>query len=124
MGYTILSIRKNNRVRKYILFYADYLNEAWLSEVLEDDTTKIVKQFRCKSTDDLHELSANLSRMGEIVNLSSDQTIEQHLSILDMKLEKPQPSKIVELLNTTADRIYSRISAFRRRSRMLRAIGS
>ena len=89
MGYTTLSIRKNNRIGKYILFYADYLQEAWLSEVLDNDTTKIVRQFRCKDTLDFELLTASLSNMGEIINLNSNETIAQHLSVLEMKLEKP-----------------------------------
>ncbi len=98
MGYTILKIRRNNKIRKYILFYADYLQEAWLSEVRDNETTKIVRQFRCKDTDDLHQLSSDLSRMGEIINLASDETLEQHLSLLDLKLEKSFKSRLVDSL--------------------------
>jgi hypothetical protein len=113
MGYTILSIRRNNSIRKYILFYADYLQEAWLSEVKDNETTKIVRQFKCKDTDDFEELSANLARMGEIVNLASNETIEQHLAVLDMKLEKPRSSKLVESVVALRDKLVNTISSFR-----------
>jgi len=99
MGYTVLSIRRSNGIRKYILFYADYLQEAWLSEVRDNETTKIVKQFKCKSTDDFHELSQDLSQMGEIINLASNETLEQHLAVLDMKLEKSYRSRLREFLS-------------------------
>ena len=115
MGYTTLSIRKNNRIGKYILFYADYLQEAWLSEVLDNDTTKIVRQFRCKDTLDFELLTASLSNMGEIINLNSNETIAQHLSVLEMKLEKPFASKFSESLNAFHDKLMEKISCFRRR---------
>jgi len=90
MGYTTLSIRKNNTVKKYILFYADYLNEAWLSEVLENDTTRIIKQFKCKSLADLNDLADYISRSGEIINLTSNETAEVRLKILERQLKRKQ----------------------------------
>jgi hypothetical protein len=86
MGYTILSLRKNNNVRKYILFYADYLNEAWLSEVMENDETKIIKQFKCKNYDDLSNLVAFISKRGKVVNLASSETAEQVLKLVENRL--------------------------------------
>lgn len=115
MGYTTLSIRKNNRIRKYILFYADYLQEAWLSEVKDNDTTKIIRQFRCKDTIDFELLTASLTGMGEIINLNSDETIVQHLSVLEMKLEKPFASKFSESLNAFHDKLVEKFSLFPRR---------
>jgi hypothetical protein len=121
MNYTTLSIRKNNRIRKYILFYADFLQEAWLSEVKENDTTKIVRQFKCKNTDDLQDLTADLSRMGEIVNLTSDETIEQHLAVLDMKLEKPYAEKVLDSLSTIQAKLSVVWSVYRKRGSLRHA---
>ena len=100
MGYTTISIRKkNNSVRKYILFYADYLGEAWLSEVLDNDTTRIVKQFKCKSLLDLNDLAAYISRNGEVINLSSNENPEIYLRILEKQLTKKRSALFVEKLN-------------------------
>jgi hypothetical protein len=101
MGYTRLSLLKNDNVRKYILFYADYLNEAWLSEVLEDDTTKIIKQFKCKNLHDVDALAEYISKRGDVVKLTSGETTEEYLQILENRLvEKPK-------------RIYSRTPQLR-----------
>jgi hypothetical protein len=96
MGYTTLSLRKNNNVRKYILFYADYLNEAWLSEVMENDETKIIKQFKCKNYDDLSNLVTFISKRGQVVNLASSETAEQVLKLVESRLmgEFENPSLI------------------------------
>jgi hypothetical protein len=105
MRYTTLTIRNHNYMRKFILFYADYLQEAWLSEVNKDDSTKIIKQFKCKDTDDFQVLLTTLSRMGEIINLSSNQTVEQHLAVLEMKLEQPRRSKMLASFKSTLSRL-------------------
>ncbi|HLA55788.1 MAG TPA: hypothetical protein VK623_06790 [Flavobacterium sp.] len=86
MCYTKLSIKKNNKTRKYIIFYADYLNEAWLSEVVENDTTKIIKQFICKNENDLDILCRYISRKGELINLSGNHSANDYLAILENKL--------------------------------------
>jgi hypothetical protein len=104
MGYTTLSLRKNNNVRKYILFYADYLNEAWLSEVMENDETKIIKQFKCKNHDDLSNLVAFISKRGKVVNLASSETAEQVLKLVENRLmgEYENPSLIDKVILTLA----------------------
>jgi hypothetical protein len=109
MGYTSLSIRKNNSVRKYILFYADYLNEAWLSEVLENETTKIIKQFRCKSMNDLTLLTQYISSKGEVVNLKSGEGNEQPLRIIETRLSQKSKS-ILRPIGLTFRMIWNRIT--------------
>lgn len=102
MGYTRLSIQKNDKIRKYILFYADYLNEAWLSEVIENDTSKIIKQFKCKNLGDLDELASYISKRGQIINLASNETAEDYLRILETKLaNKPAVLSIIPDLGFT-----------------------
>jgi hypothetical protein len=102
MGYTTLSLEKNNNTRKYILFYADYLNEAWLSEVMEDDQTKIIKQFKCKNHDDLASLVSFISKRGKVVNLTSSDTAEQVLKLVENRLvgEFKSPSIIDKAILT------------------------
>lgn len=99
MGYTTLSIRRKNTVRKYILFYADYLDEAWLSEVRDDGSTRIVKQFKCKSLFDLNDLARYISRNGDIVKLSTEENAEVYLKILEKQLTKKPFELYLEKLN-------------------------
>lgn len=88
MNYLRIAINANSKNRKFILFYADYLQEAWLSEVFENDTTKIIKQFRCKNTKDVEKVAAYISRSGTIVNLLNEST-ENCLQILEQRLANP-----------------------------------
>lgn len=91
MNYLRIAVNANSKDRKFILFYADYLQEAWLSEVLENDTTKILKQFRCKNTNDLTKVAAYISKSGTVINLSNEST-ENCLKILEQKLNNPETS--------------------------------
>jgi hypothetical protein len=86
MGYISIFINKNNNNRKYILFYAEYLQEAWLSEVLENDTTRILKQFRCKNVGDVEKVASYLSKSGNILNLAANDTSDKRLMKLEHKL--------------------------------------
>jgi hypothetical protein len=95
MGYTTLSIKNNNTIGKYIIFYADYLNEAWLSEVMPDDTTKIVKQFICKNESDLDILCRYISRKGELINLTGSHSVGDYLAILENKLAEKTCKSII-----------------------------
>lgn len=86
MGYISIFVNKNNSNRKYILFYAEYLQEAWLSEVLENDTTRIVKQFRCKNVGDVEKVATYLSKSGHILNLAVNDATDKRLMKLEHKL--------------------------------------
>jgi hypothetical protein len=86
MGFTTLSLRQKNAVKKYILFYADYLQEAWLSEVLHDDETRIVRQFTCRNQADLDHLASYISKKGELVNLASSGNAEPRLKVVEREL--------------------------------------
>lgn len=89
MNYLRIAINANSKNRKFILFYADYLQEAWLSEVFENDRTKILKQFRCKNNADVEKVAAYISKSGKVVNLLNEST-ENSLKILEQKLNAPQ----------------------------------
>jgi citrate lyase alpha subunit len=47
MGYISFNIQSGDEESEVILFHAEYLNEAWLAEVQQDQTTKIFEQFEC-----------------------------------------------------------------------------
>ena len=89
MNYLRIAINANSKDRKFILFYADYLQEAWLSEVLENDTTKILKQFRCKNDKDVDKVAAYISKSGSVINLSTEST-ENCLKLLEQRLSNPE----------------------------------
>lgn len=97
MNYLRIAVDAKSTNRKFILFYADYLQEAWLSEVFDNDTTKIIKQFRCKDTNDVHKVAAYISRSGTIVNLLNEST-ENCLHILEQRLENPIPHSPLQKL--------------------------
>ena len=86
MGFTTLSLRNKSAVKKYILFYADYLQEAWLSEVLDDDDTRIIRQFTCRNHADLDQLASYISKKGELVNLASSENAEPRLKLVENEL--------------------------------------
>ena len=88
MNYLRIAINANSTDRKFILFYADYLQEAWLSEVLENDTTKILKQFRCKTENDVAKVAAYISKSGTVINLSTEST-QDCLNLLQQCLTNP-----------------------------------
>jgi hypothetical protein len=54
--------------------------------------------------------------MGEIVNLASNETIEQHLKVLDMKLEKPYSEKVRESLSAIGGKLSVVWSVYRKRN--------
>lgn len=100
MNYLRIAVDANSKNRKFILFYADYLQEAWLSEVFENDTTKILKQFRCKSTRDVEKVAAYIAKSGKIVNLLNE-SAENSLKILEHRLNNPDTPSKFSLLSIT-----------------------
>ena len=93
MGYISIFVNKNNSKRKYILFYAEYLQEAWLSEVMENDATRIVKQFRCRNIGDVEKVATYLSKSGHILNLAANDTTDKSLMKLEHKLNVARNSR-------------------------------
>lgn len=89
MGYITLTVKKHNETKEYILFHADYLNEAWLAKVNDDDTTKIIKQFRCRKFEQcFHDAVHLISQLGEVTKISSSEIDELHISMFRYSLEK------------------------------------
>ncbi len=84
MGYINLSIKVRGQVRPYILFSAEYLNEAWLAEAYEDGTTHIVKQFKCSKFKrcfyDVYDYIN--SHLGEVVDLKANDVEDRYVTML------------------------------------------
>ncbi len=84
MGYINLSIKVRGQVKPYILFSADYLNEAWLAEAFEDGTTHIVKQFKCRK---FHRCFYDVydyieSNLGEVTELTGNDVEPRYETML------------------------------------------
>lgn len=97
MSYLRISINTDLKKRKFILFYADYLQEAWLSEAFENDTTKILKQFRCKNTSDIEKVADYISKSGKVTHLKNEST-ENCLRVLENRLKNPKTDSKFSLL--------------------------
>ena len=83
MSYITIKIRKQDQERDYLLFYAEYLNEAWLAIINHDDTTKIIRQFKCKEFEDCFDEAAELiNRLGAVVKLTANEAGEMYLTKL------------------------------------------
>ena len=89
MGHIHLTIQKNKNTKNYILSNADYLEEAWLAEVNENNTTRIVKQFRCKKFENCFlELKHYVKQLGNVTILSGSDIKDQELKLLERLLIK------------------------------------
>jgi hypothetical protein len=73
MGHITLSIRQNNRIQPYIIVDADYLHEAWVAEAHDDNSTKIIRQFKCEKFNDcFEELRSVITDLGEVTEISAN----------------------------------------------------
>lgn len=108
MPYTTLSITKNNETRHYILSFADYLQEAWLSEIKAGDKVKVVQQFRCRKASDLTHIVESISGMGEITNLNAALTFREEVEQLQIKFEKDYFSEAMESMVATTQRLWQK----------------
>lgn len=78
MGHINFQIRQNMTIKGYILSSAEYLEQAWLAEVIENGNTRIVREFKCKEFSGcFQELKQFLSRLGEVKKLSCN-GIKEH----------------------------------------------
>lgn len=83
MGHINLSIKRDNEIKPYNIVSAEYINEAWIAETFEDNTTKIIKQFKCgKFKNCFPELAACMVHLGEVVELSSDDIEQRNVNRL------------------------------------------
>ena len=83
MSHINLSIKRNNQIKPYIVVNAEYLNEAWLAEAYDDNSTKIIKQFKCtKFKNCFKELSDCMVHLGEIIDVSGTEIEERNVNRL------------------------------------------
>lgn len=92
MGYFTLTLSSEEQTRKYTLFYAHYLKEAWLAEVHYDGTTKIVKEYKCKDFRRCFRSAASLIRSIGTVKAVAAHDVDQanHEAFLS-ELKKSAP---------------------------------
>lgn len=84
MGHINLSIQQDQLTKWYILSSAEYLEEAWLAEVNENESTKIVKQFKCKKFKScFRELRDFVAQLGEVKKISGSDIREQDMRQLE-----------------------------------------
>jgi hypothetical protein len=99
MGYITLSIKRNDEVKSYIVVDAEYLNESWLAEARPDNTTKIIKQFKCKKFKNcFQELTDCMVHLGEVVELTANDVEPRNVNRLRNILSR----KILEIQNHTS----------------------
>jgi len=73
MGHITLSIKRNDTIQPYIVVDADYLHEAWVAEAHDDNSTRIIKQFKCdKFKDCFGELRSVITDLGEVTDISAN----------------------------------------------------
>jgi hypothetical protein len=83
MGHIHLSIKHNNEIKPYIIVDAEYLHEAWIAEAYDDNTTKIIKQFRYKEFKNCFpEIINCVDHLGEVVNLTGTDIEERSVNRL------------------------------------------
>lgn len=92
MSYITIRVRNEGRLTDYLLFHADYINEAWLAEVREDETTRIVREFACHDLmnciDEIVLCADHLGRVTDVFGNDSEPAVVQALR---EKLLYPEP---------------------------------
>lgn len=83
MGYIRLNIQQDNQIKPFIIFSADYLNEAWVAESLHNGRTKIIKQFKCRKFQlCFNKLSDFIKRLGEVKEFNATGIEEHDITLL------------------------------------------
>ena len=89
MSHINLSIQQGQNKARYILSNADYMGEAWLAKVNEDNTTKIIRLFRCSQFRDcFRDLKMFVDRLGEVKQLSASCVADGDRNLLENILLK------------------------------------
>ena len=89
MAHIHLKIQQDQNTKWYILSNAEYLGEAWLAEVYENDTTRIVKQFQCsKFQNCFRELHQVVRKIGKVTQVSGNDVNDSDLTLLKNILMK------------------------------------
>lgn len=96
MGHIHFSIQLNQETKWYIFSHAEYLQEAWLAEVNENDSTKIVKQFKCKKLQNcFRELKEFVGRLGVVKKITANEIQDYDLSQLEYLLLTPTDDRVL-----------------------------
>jgi len=83
MGYITLTISKGEITQDYILFHAEYLNESWLAEVNQDESTTILRQFKCKKFENCFDEAVSvILHLGEVKKISVNEVDEHYGELL------------------------------------------
>jgi hypothetical protein len=84
MGHINLAIQQDQHKGWYILSDASYMGEAWLARVDENDSTKIIRQFRCKNFKDcFRDLKVFIDTLGEVKKMSAVGVKESDAALLE-----------------------------------------
>jgi len=99
MGHINLSIQQNAAIKTYMLSNAEYMGEAWLAEVKDDQSTKIIRQFKCKKFEDcFSELKLFLKGIGKVKKVTGTESHDkaemlENLLIRRLQSDKTGPDK-------------------------------
>lgn len=70
MGYITFNIIQDDQPRDFILFHAEYINEAWVAEVREDNSTRILREWECRNLlQCIDEIVLCIDHLGEVVKM-------------------------------------------------------
>ncbi len=96
MSYITIRVKNEGRLTDYLLFHADYLNEAWLAEVREDDTTRIVREFACHDLMNcIDEIVLCADHLGIVTDVFGNDSEPAVVQALREKLLCPEPETAV-----------------------------
>lgn len=121
MGYITLSIKRNNEIKPYIVVDAEYLQEVWIAEAYPDNSTKIIKQFKCKKFKNcLPELTNCMVHLGEVVEITANDIEQRNVNrlrnilshkIFEMQSHNSQPA--INLWNRIQNTFVSPIVVYK-----------
>jgi hypothetical protein len=115
MGYITLTMQQGQRIMPYIIFRAECLGEAWISEANDDGTTTILKQFKCKKFRKcFYELGWFIDGLGTLIALQGNDIKERDVEMLrEILISKSyrQPKKVkvfnIGLRNTLTHKLWA-----------------
>ncbi len=84
MGQINLAIQQGEHKGWYVLSDASYMGEAWLARIDEFDSTKIIRQFRCKQFRDcFRELKIFVDTLGDVKKMSATGVAPADVALLE-----------------------------------------
>ncbi len=94
MNYITIKIKNEDTITDYLLFHADYLNEAWIAEVKEDESIRIVREFTCHDVMNcLDEIARCTDYLGTVTQIIGNDFEPAVVQALREKLLCPQIDK-------------------------------